>query len=63
MQAESRIIAAGELLPPKSEHGARVGGSLAMVVAVLRASRYVFAYNGLLFIAFQSSPFVAPIRP
>ena len=54
LQAESRIIGAGELLPPKSEPGTKVGGSLAMVVAVLRASRYMFAYNGLLFVILQS---------
>lgn len=54
MQAESRIIGAGELLPPKSEPGTKVGGSLAMVVAVLRASRYMFAYNGLVFVVLQS---------
>ena len=54
MQAESRTIAAGELSPPKSEPSAKVGGSLSIIVAVLRASRYLFAYNGLLFVVFQS---------
>ena len=54
MQAESQINTAGELLPPKSESSTKSRGSLSIIVAVLRASRYLFAYNGLLFVVFRS---------